>query len=342
MSLDKPIIDQFSNIIIAHDIVQTKNLLTEYPELLEYHRFHLDRSILHFMIEENFLEGIQFLLELSPGLTLRADRNGITPALLAAMSGDIRVLSTLLQHQPDLINDTGLRGDTIAHYAVFVNSPKCLSYLLSLKPELLYMRDQNERTLAHAALSGVAVSVGADAGCLKIILEKAPEMALAQNSDGQTPLYCSVVDHFDNKNKEGFLYLLNCNPSALYVQDIKGMTPLHRAARIDNLTCLAHILRQDSSLSFLSLTDKSSRKASEYSAPGGCRILLAWYDQSVYHQAPRYMDDFIKSIKNKSALPTRAADEIIDFYHPLWPEDLKNFVVLSASPKKAQEILSSV
>lgn len=139
----------------------------------------------------NRRESIRLLLESWPKQAKIADFKGQTPLMLAANHGDVELVHLLA-----LLSDVDAQdylGRTPLHSAVAGRSPACVEAILALNPDVSKVSDGEANTVAHTA-----VRFGWVDG-LRLLLDKFPELVVAENAAGETPLAMALelLENFD-------------------------------------------------------------------------------------------------------------------------------------------------
>ena len=111
-------------------------------DMLRSDKNALGRSPLHVAVKEDWVEGVELLLERDPGLASIQDYSGFVPVMLAGIYSCLKVLRWFATHRnPDIVKTIAepcsLTNWTILHYAAYAGNADVLKMLL----EVDYLRD---------------------------------------------------------------------------------------------------------------------------------------------------------------------------------------------------------
>ncbi|KAK3607637.1 hypothetical protein CHS0354_010689 [Potamilus streckersoni] len=187
-------------------------------------------TLLHIACLKGQLDTTKYLVETYPDMLNEVDSNKHTAAHHAAESGNVSVLSYLIDRGSDPWCKTS-KGDTLLHMACMNGRLDMTKYLVEAYPKMLIEVDSNNHTAAHdAALSGnVAVLVylidrGSDPWCT--------------TSEGDTLLHMACMDGQLDMTK----YLVETYPDMLNDDDIHKHSAAHHAAVSGNVAVLSYLI----------------------------------------------------------------------------------------------------
>jgi hypothetical protein len=236
------------------------------------------------------------------------------------------------QYRPELLCYNDEEGNNLLHLVIYSGSLKNVIDIIELRPDLLRQRNQEGHTPVH-----LASWMNKRPEFIEALASSDKKALLLRDVEHRTPLHLSA----SCGKGLAVRILIEAEPKALYAKSSQGFTPLHLASSNSNDSSVALLLQADSSEKYLGTQSADGRRASALSRSTGTQILFSWYEKDPF---PFQKITFLlaKSKKEKTLLPRESADEICMHYNKFWPEDLKKLVLMSASPRVAERILSYV
>jgi len=183
------------------------------------------------------------------------DGSGRTPLHLAAGSGQIHVLFTLLELEPGLATKPDKRGFTPVHYAAFHGQEGALELLLELSGALAQSKEESKLNPLHCAV------VNNNEYCANILIANNKQMIKARTSLKETPLHIAA----GNGSTAAVKILLKAG-SDINAVDKKGRTPVMLATKFGHISCLEALLEGSPNLE---LVDQEGDTALHYSCTKG-------------------------------------------------------------------------
>ena len=288
------------------------------------------------------LDLIRLIVDKKPSLlfkevadgTRHLDRGDTLPFHMAIALDNLEILKTLLDLSSDQIKVKTKARENPAHLASCQDAIQCLKYLLEIDPGLKHETTVEGYNLAHCAIQSVHSKK-----CLKYLIKETPYLMHEPDRLGDLPIHLAVRQVTENSLRKSYMenvkFIIESNPECLYFKAAGGATPLHIANPPE---LVAYLIEKDKKL--LNQKDAYGQTPSFYSSGRYCDIIYAWYGAKISNVSTAYLAKFIKSLEDKTPLDTRSANCILKYYEPYWPEDLTQYIIMHASPKSAQEILS--
>eukprot|EP00054_Salpingoeca_dolichothecata_P018052 m.110188 g.110188 ORF g.110188 m.110188 type:complete len:1047 (-) comp22707_c2_seq2:318-3458(-) len=207
----------------------------------------VDKTVLHWAVEEMHGELVTFLLENIPDISklLRSeDRGDRTVLHAAAEKGAVEIAANILRHAEPPDHDFLLEADNdfeqnVMHVAAsFGRLPFC-KFLIKMNNNLLFDEDEDSNTPLHlAALQGHSST------CEALIVAGAS--VTATNDRKWTPLDCAAVN-----GQEDVIEVLIDNQAPLDPLDNNGVTPFMLACMHGHVGAVNTFLNHNSDISLI-------------------------------------------------------------------------------------------
>ncbi|XP_062593371.1 ankyrin-2-like [Saccostrea cucullata] len=193
-------------------------------------------SVLHLCCLKRNIDMCKYLVNTYPFLLDVTDIDGGNALHDAAWSGNIKILTFLLEKGLD-IKCTGKDGSSVLHLCCLKRNIDMCKYLVNTYSDLLYVTNNNgENALHKAAQSGYVYLV-------IFLVEKGLDIKCTRN-DGSTVLHLCCL----NSKIDMCKYLVNTYPDLLNVTDNNGQNALHDAAWSGNVEILKFLLDKGSDI----------------------------------------------------------------------------------------------
>lgn len=203
-------------------------------------------SPLHHAAQAAQCDAVKLLLQAAPALAVHpCDDDGTLPLHLVAVAKDAEeeavreIMRLLLQAAPATATTGDRGGETGLHWAAASGHAAAVKALLLAAPEAAHARSRDQALPLHLATKGEGNATEADVEeTVQLLLEAAPETALAVDCDGQTALHWAA----SAGRAAAVRLLLKAAPTAALMADFNGMLPIHVGAAEGNTAAVEVLL----------------------------------------------------------------------------------------------------
>ena len=150
----------------------------------------------------------------------RSDGEGLTPLHLAAISGNLTVLSVLVTSSPDMLDTRDKAGHTALHWAVVCGHGGCVRLLCERGAGVRLADSGGGSPLHYAAMAD-------NTRMLETLLGAGADPAM-EDAAGRTA--CSWAA--SSGALASFVSMIRRHPGALVTRDAQSLTPVHCAAAL--------------------------------------------------------------------------------------------------------------
>ncbi|KAF4529835.1 hypothetical protein B566_EDAN017101 [Ephemera danica] len=267
---------------------EAANFLLSYKDCSVHLQDQTNKCAIHYAAEtRSFVEILQHMVKRDHTLLNKQDKNGMTPLHIACKEGNVKAANFLLSNEDCSVQIQNEKKRFAIHYAAENLNVKILKHMLERDHTLLNKKDENDMTPLHYSiihynggatkflLSLTECEVIADwesigPSCMKILMEKNPQLLDMQNKNRQTALHiaakknnydvlnfllnltdCNVCVKDENGDTALHLYTTNIVPfvfphqaiySSLNMQNNSGQTPLHMAVQTGNSNIVRYLI----------------------------------------------------------------------------------------------------
>ncbi|WP_067520434.1 ankyrin repeat domain-containing protein [Endozoicomonas ascidiicola] len=187
---------------------------------------------LHFAVQNNHLECVQYILEIFHALQYEVDEFGQSPIHRAAIKGHEQCVAELLKTGEDLQKLTDSHGNTAVHLAAAFGKLEVMNCISKHDSETLKAKNNNGNTPLHLAASNGHVQ------CVAELLKTGEDLQKLTDSNGCTAAHLAAA--------YGQLEVMNCiskhDSETLKAKNNYGYTPLHLAVENKRPACVKEIL----------------------------------------------------------------------------------------------------
>ncbi|KAL3854826.1 hypothetical protein ACJMK2_014069 [Sinanodonta woodiana] len=195
-----------------------------------WYRTLQEETLLHRACINGQLEMTMYLVETYPEMLHMVDKSKSTPGHNAAVSGNVDVLSYLIDHGTDPWCRS-LKGETLLHHACNNGQLQMTMYIVETYTKMIYMVDNSKNTPAHHAAHNGNVAI------LRYLIPRGanPWRKTAQQ---QTLLHIACL----SGQFEMIKYLTDTFPKMLREVDKSNKTPARQAAKCGNVAVLKYLI----------------------------------------------------------------------------------------------------
>ncbi|MFZ9596001.1 MAG: ankyrin repeat domain-containing protein [Bdellovibrionia bacterium] len=174
---------------------------------------------------------LQWMEERFPDVLEERGEFGETLAHWAALKGQVKVLQWMDARFPEAVRQSVSDTSTIAHMAALGGHVEVFQWIEQNAPELLYQKYQGDLSIAHmAALEGRIEA-------LQWIAEQVPEVFEQKTQDGCTIAHMAALEG----NVEGLQWIAEILPETLFAKNFDGKTPADVAAEAGHASSIQMI-----------------------------------------------------------------------------------------------------
>ena len=165
-----------------------------------------------------------------------SEGEGLTPLHLAAISGNLSVLSVLVTNTPELLDSQDTQGHSALHWAVVCGQASCVRLLCDQGAQVALADSEGGTPLHYAAMvdNTQVLDTLLEAGANPGLEDKAGRTAVSWAASGG--------------GLSSFLRLVKRHPEAMSQRDAQSLTPLHCAAALGHGDIIAASVGQGADL----------------------------------------------------------------------------------------------
>ena len=197
-------------------------------------------------IERNDINWLEKILKFKPELIFLSDRRGQTSMYVAAREGNVAAIRYLHILHPNFISSEGIQLVNIAAEKCHLEAIRTL-YELS-PPDLISQQDRCDRNPMHYAVTNWFFFYYGDKErferTIKTLHELNPNFITMQDMRGETPMHMAAKCN----NAVGIRMLHDMNSTVIAMQDREGNTPMHTAASRCHIAAIKVLYELDNSL----------------------------------------------------------------------------------------------